>query len=194
MKRILVICILTGGILCLAGLLLPAFLDILITDSTGAVGIIGGADRPTANYILSQKLYRIDLVMLSVGAAFILTAIICFFLRKHIHRLCSAKTALLTLLISADTAVGVYGSLLFLSCFFFSNPNRHPIRFPASTILIALSLIFFVWLIILYGKMRRETPHIKGILIDGLFFCISLVPFFMILTFITQVLEDVLHI
>ena len=194
MKRIAVIFLLTGGVLCLAGLLLPTLIGIPITDSTGAVDIIGGADRPTANYILSHKLYRIDLVMLSVGTALVLTAVVCALLRRNIQSLCSVKTTTLALLISADTAFGIYCVLSFLSCFFLSNPNRHPIRFPVSILLGSLSLVLLIWLLTLYGKARKETPHIKGILIDVLLLCIYTVPFFMIWTFVSQLAEGLLHI
>ena len=68
----------------------------------------------------------------------------------------SLKTSALSVGIGAMFSLGVHCVFSFLSCYFDSNPGKHPIRYPASIGIGMICLMIFLVLVYLYAKVRKK--------------------------------------
>ena len=87
-------------------------------------------------------------------------------LRKRLRVIASAGTRLSALGISATCALGVFGFSLFALCHIMTSPAKHPIMYPVSLTLMALSIILFLMLICLYIFLRVKKGSMLGVIID----------------------------
>ena len=94
---------------------------------------------------------------------------------KQIKQVCSLRTTALSFVISAITSLGIHCVLSFLSCYFLTNPTRHPIRHPASLLLGFMSLAVFVLLLNVYYKLRKNHKSKIGFLVDFVT-CLAFMP------------------
>ena len=126
---------------------------------------------PWKNYAQQTKF-----TMLMFGSVTAICGLIGWIFNKKLVRLCSLKTTLIALAIAAVTSLGIHSGLSLLSCFFLTNPSRHPIRFPASAGLGLLCLSGFIFLMYVYYKMRKKERSVSGVVLDvllGLVYCVS---------------------
>ena len=131
-------------------------------SQNGGFGIIGGADLPeTLRIILSD--YWPSIV---IGLILIACSAFCLIFSKTVMNNCTLKTTTVSLGISLAGLSGLYCYLQWYSIVVFHEMSKHPIRYLASIIIGLLSFAAFVFLIVLYCRLRKQTFSIKGILID----------------------------
>lgn len=104
---------------------------------------------------------------------------------------CTLKTTAVSLGLSFAGASGLYCFFQWYSIVVFHEMSRHPIRFPASRIIGLLSFAAFVFLIVLYCRLRKQTFSIKGILIDVATCLIAFFPFSIIITIVSNFVSHV---
>ena len=90
----------------------------------------------------------------------------------------SLKTSALSVGIGAVFSLGVHCVFSFLSCYFDSNPGKHPIRYPASIGTGMICLMIFLVLVYLYAKVRKKSMSTLGIALDVVFGMTSCIPFY----------------
>lgn len=180
-KSIIIIC--TGLFLCMIGILLPYLVGIICNvfqADSPSVGIIGGADGPTADFLMNRFLRNLDFALKVTGTALIISGIVGFVFDKKLLLICSKRTTLLSLAISADLALSVVSALVFLSCLFLSDPSKHPIRLPVSLIVLLLCVCVFFLLLSQYIKSRKSLPVGKGIAVDIGLVILYFIPCFLL--------------
>ena len=150
----------SGLFLALVSILILA-IEFINVSQNGGFAIIGGADLPTLRIILSDYWPSIVIgLVLAVCSAF------CLVFSKTVMNNCTLKTTAVSLGISLSGMSGLYCFLQWYSIVVFHEMSRHPIRFPASIVIGLLSFAAFVFLIVLYCRLRKQSFSIKGILID----------------------------
>ena len=92
----------------------------------------------------------------------------------------SLPTSLLAVGISIVVSLGIHSGISLLSCFFLSNPSRHPIRFPGSACLAMVCFAGFVALMDAYFKVRSKKKSIPGVVLDVLLGLIYCLPFYFV--------------
>ena len=167
LKRNSLIVLLLGFVSLLVGTIMPVIYWKNLTEHYGAtVGIIGGADAPTYQLLLSSIFEGIPSALIVLGITLIFSSGFCLLFSKTVSTYCNIATSAISLGLSA---VGALGLVCALSCFAiiaFWEPSRYPIQFPASIILGMLCLFAFFALIVLYFKVRCKNWSIKGLAID----------------------------
>lgn len=121
-----------------------------------AIGIIGGADGPTAMYLTRKLVFSKLGEVCSLGIACILTSVVCLLFRKTVEKCCTVNTTVLSLLISASAAL----LLLF-----------------GRAVWGIIFGVLMLGLIALYVIMRRKHTFVVGVVIDVLT-CLVYMPFF----------------
>ncbi len=111
-------------------------------------------------------LYQLEIACILCGGTTAVWGIIGLIFSKQIYSHCQLKTSCVAMGISATVSLGLYCVMSFLSCYFLTNPARHPIRHPASFILGTICFFVFLFLIILYIKLRKANMSVKGCVID----------------------------
>lgn len=178
MRKISTVALIIGVVMLLVGIFLPIIFMQIYTAQNGSIGIIGGADGPTAIY-LTQRLFGNSLLILKLfGGAITLSGLFCSIFGRTVKENCTLKTSGISLGLSVVISLGVYCVVAFISCFVMTHPNKHPITYITSIILGLLCLALFVLLLYLYVKQRKVAPSVIGVIIDILFAIIYLTPFF----------------
>lgn len=83
LKRSAIILLILGAIIFLAGILVPIISMKIYTAQHGAIGIIGGADGPTAIYLTSRLFSGMPLIFILLGLGLIVSAIVCLLIFKY---------------------------------------------------------------------------------------------------------------
>lgn len=130
-----------------------------------SVGIIGGADGPTASLIL-RTINPWLKVLIYYGFATAVCALFSLIFPSLVKRVCRINTTLTALGLSAVGAIGFFASVMLVSCFFLTSPEKHPIRYPVSGVICVLALLAFVFLLWLYARFRRENKSVLGFFLD----------------------------
>lgn len=107
---------------------------------------------------------------------------------NQISKISSIKTILISFAVSAITSLGVHCVLSFLSCYFLTNPTRHPIRHPASLILGFICLAIFVLLLNVYYNLRKNNKTKIGFFVD----CVTCLTFMPSIYFIIVVTDNLI--
>ena len=115
------------------------------------------------------------------------TAIL-FAFSKQMSKVCSLRTTALSFAVSAITSLGIHCVLSFLSCYFLTNPTRHPIRHPVSLILGFICLAIFVLLLNVYYKLRKNNKTKIGFFVD----CVTCLTFMPSIYFIIVVTDNLI--
>ena len=105
------IALILGLLLALVSVLMPIIKINEFTAQNGSIGIIGGADGPTAIYLTSHLLDGNLLFTLILGLTLFLNGGFCLIFKRVVINNCSLKTTALSLIISLFGASG-------LVCFF----------------------------------------------------------------------------
>ena len=162
------VCLISGLLLVLASVLVPIIKFSNYTAQNGSIGIIGGADGPTAIYLTSRLLGERLLFALILGLTLFLCGGFCLVFKRTVTNNCRLKTTALSLIISFFGASG-------LVCF-----------------VIWYSIVAFIITIILYIKARKENFKIKGIVVDIITSIITLPTFFLVCTEIYNLLQQII--
>lgn len=163
-----------------------------VSGSEGAVGIIGGADGPTAILVL----YSMNLwlwVLIGYGLATAVCALFTLILPHLVKRVCRMNTTLTSLGLSAVGAVGFFALVTLLSCFFLTSPAKHPVRYPISGVVCALALCAFVFLLWLYVRFRRENKSVLGFFLDVALALLYFFPFALLVSALAEAATAVLQ-
>ncbi len=186
------VCLISGLLLALASVLVPIIKFSNYSAQNGSVGIIGGADGPTAIYITSRLLGGHLLFTLILGITLFLCGGFCLIFKRTVINNCRLKTTVLSLLISFFGASGLACFFIWYSIVSFLEMSMHPIAYPLSIIGGILSLVAFIIAIILYIKARKEHFKIKGIVVDIITSIITLPTFFLVCTEIYNLLQQII--
>lgn len=177
MKKSL-IALFCGIFLIAVGILIPVISVLIIGSAGGSVGIIGGADGPSAIYLSSQLLSGFPFVLILFGTAIVLSSLFCLIFRKTVKEHCSIKTSILSLALSAVGALGMFCFIEWLIIVGWNSMKFYPIVYYASIIIGIISLITAILLLVLYITERKKQPSVKGIIIDVLLMLLYFMAFF----------------
>ena len=187
MKKTAIIILSVSVAVLLICILIPVIL-LSFFENNNSIGIIGGADGPTAIMISNTAFNGAIPMLVSFAIATALCCVCCLAFSKTVREHCTLKTSGIALSLSACTSLLFYCLLCFASCFIMTSPQRHPIAFPISIIVGIISAVSFVLLLSLYIKARRGKREIKGVLIDIVVFVLYFVPFFLLFDFIRNII------
>lgn len=142
------------------------------------IGIIGGADRPTANFLIAKILKNGYGLLILFGLPTAFCSLFALILSHPIKKCCSIPTSATALGLSACASLGACALLSFASCFIMTDPSKHPLALPASVVCGMIALIGFVLLMALYCKLRGKKPSVPGIFFDVVFSLMYMPAFF----------------
>ena len=170
MKKSNLFSLITGilGVGCISLFAIPVILVLVNPAQSSSLAIIGGADTPTINFIMSCLVGTWQGLCFMLGVPLVLTALFAIIFKKTVSNHCSLKTTITALLISAMAGAEAG---CFINCFLIAamgKVHEHPVKFPWS---VAGSIIAFVatlLLLALYIFVRTKKPSGKGIAIDML--------------------------
>ena len=163
------------AILVSVGYPLVAALTALDKDS---IGIIGGADGPTAIMITNILFSNWPGILISLGIPLVLISLFCLVFPRFVRKNFSLKTTAIALALSATGCLGLYCFITFVTIVSFDGlAGKSPISYPASFIVGVLALVLFITLFALYCKARKDCPRIVGIVLD-VFTGAVFIPFF----------------
>ena len=177
MKKIVLILLAVSLLSVFAGLYLNGILSVLLPDAD--VGIIGGADRPTANRYLREMLNRPHGLLILFGTACACISFLTLIFWRAVKKNCTLPTSGIALCLSACASLGAFSLLLFASCFFLTHPSKHPIALPAGVCVGLLALIGFILLMALYFRLRAVKPSRIGVFYDVTFSLLCMPAFFL---------------
>ena len=183
LKQISLLTLLTGVLFSIIGVIIPFITLKNHTYQNGAIGIIGGADTPTYEFVVFRILNGWPFVTILFGSALIVSALFCLIFSKTVKNNCSIKTTVLSLGLSAVGAAGLVCAFLWFTIISFGEMSKHPIEYPVSVLLGIISFLGFIVLIALYLKIRKTNWSIKGFIIDVLTSIIYLPTFFFVLSY-----------
>ena len=142
------IALISGLILVLASVLIPIIKFSNYTAQNGSIGIIGGADGPTAVYLTSHLLGGHLPFTLILGVTLFLCGVFCLIFGRAVINNCSLKTTALSLIISLFGASGISCIFIWYSIVAFYEISKHPVAYPFSVFVGLLSLVAFVTAIV----------------------------------------------
>lgn len=186
------IVLISGLLLALTSVLVPIIKLSNYTAQNGSIGIIGGADGPTAIYLTSRLLGERLLFALILGLTLFLCGGFCLVFKRTVTNNCRLKTTALSLIISFFGASGLSCFFIWYSIVAFLEMSMHPIAYPLSIIGGIFSLVAFIITIILYIKARKENFKIKGIVVDVITSIITLPIFFLVCIEIYNLLQQII--
>ncbi len=93
--------LLTGVLFLIIGVIIPFITLKNYTYQNGGIGIIGGADTPTYEFVVFRILNGWPFVTILFGSALIVSALFCLIFSKTVKNNCSIKTTVLSLGLSA---------------------------------------------------------------------------------------------
>ena len=183
LKLMSLLTLLTGVLFSIIGVIIPFITLKNYTYQNGGIGIIGGADTPTYEFVVFRIMNGWPFVTILFGSALIVSALFCLIFSKTVKNNCSIKTTVLSLGLSAVGAAGLVCAFLWLTIVSFGEMSKHPIEYPVSVLLGIISFLGFIVLIALYLKIRKTNWSIKGFIIDVLTSIIYLPTFFFVLSY-----------
>ena len=166
LKRYSLAALASGAVLCIGSFVVPFILTFRASSGQGSVGIIGGADGPTAQFLTMQLLSSWPGCLAFLSAALVLSGLFCLIFSKTVTHVCSVKTSAVALGLSATGGAGLYCFFLWLAMTAFHETGKHPIAYPVSVAGGLLCLTGFVALLVLYFRERKQKWSWGGLAID----------------------------
>lgn len=188
LKQISLLTLLTGALFSIIGVIFPFITLQNYTSQNGAIGIIGGADTPTYEFLVFRLMNGWPFVAILFGSTLIISALFCLIFSKTVKNNCNIKTTALSLGLSAVCAAGLVCAFLWFSIVSFGEMSKHPIEYPVSILLGIVCFITFIVLIVIYLKLRKINWSIKGFIIDVLTGVIYLPTFFFIYEYLYEII------
>lgn len=145
---------------------ISVFVALMSVPQGPSVGIIGGADGPTAQFLMTELLSDWPGCLFLLAAALILSGFFCLLFSKTVARVCSVKTSAVALGLSATGGVGLYCFFAWLAMTAFHETGKHPIAYPVSVALGVVCLTAFAALLAIYFRKRRQSWSWGGLAID----------------------------
>ncbi len=171
-----------GTLFLLTYITLPVILFRITSAEHGSIGIIGGADNLTTLFLTYRFALEDVSFLLFLGLVLFIGGLFCLVFSKTVLENCTLKTTALSLGISLVGAMGLYcfiRRLTIVACENWIEPiELYPIEYPASIMVGLLALVVFVFLIVIYCKLRKRIFSVKGLVIDILT-SILVFPFFL---------------
>ena len=187
LKQISLLTLLTGSLFLIIGVIVPFITLQNYTSQNGAIGIIGGADTPTYEFIVFRIMNGWPFVAILFGIALIVSALFCLIFSKAVENNCIIKTTALSLGLSAVGALGLVCDFLWFSIVSFGEISKHPIEYPVSILVGIICFLAFIILIAIYLKLRKINWSIKGFIIDVLTSLIYLPTFFFLFSYFYEI-------
>lgn len=155
-----------------------------IFGNEASIGIIGGADAPTASMLMSS-LSGIPKALILIAITVIISSVFCLVFSKTVESNCRLATTAISLGLSFFGALGFCWLLRWFIMVIFNSKSMHPIEYPVSILIGLFSFISCIALILLYVNARKGKWSLKGVSIDILT-CIVYFPahFYGLATFI----------
>ena len=150
------------------------------------LGII--ANQSVIENFSIRAIKQISFTAILFGGSCTIYGVLGFAFSKQMSKVCSLRTTALSCAVSAITSLGIHCVLSFLSCYFLTNPTRHPIRHPASLILGFICLAIFVLLLNVYYNLRKNNKTKIGFFVD----CVTCLTFMPSIYFIIVVTDNLI--
>ena len=169
MKKINIFSLITGiiGVGCIASFVIPVIVALVNQSQSNSIGIIGGGDNPTMNFILSRLVGTWQGLCFMLGVPLILTSLFTVIFKKTTANCLTVKTSVTAILISAMFAVVVYSFSCFYPAMVIGSLHWHPVAYPCHIAAFVIALVALVILIAQYCfKFRKAKPSAKGVIID----------------------------
>ncbi len=183
MKKFSIITIIIGAFLIISGIVTP-WISLLLMPPTPSVGIIGGADGPTLNYLYRDAwLSSIFFPTTLFGVAALICGLVSLVFKKIISEICTIKSSVIALILSALCGVAFYCVIVYI--------------FETSVISIVCCLLALVGCCILcvsYIKDYIIDKKYKRIIFDAVIIIIYFVPFLMLFSYLHNVLSDIFRL
>ena len=178
LKQNSVFALIFGFVILLVGAVMPLIYWGNYTSRNGTIGIIvGSAAPPSYTFMLSALFDGLPIILILFGISIVISSVFCLLFSKTVNVCCNIYTSVLSLGLSAVSAIGLVCAFLWFTIVSFGEMSKHPIEYPASILLGILCFLAFAVLIVLYFKACRINWSIKGIVIDALTFIVYLPTF-----------------
>ena len=162
-RRVASITLIISSALFVILLLLPFW---LFREQGDSVGIIGGADGPTAILVTGQIWRQFGSAVPAFLGAVILCSLFCAVFPRSVRENCTWQTSGVSLGLSATFCLGMYCAISVAACLAFGSIKTHPIRIPLGIGIGTVCLILFLILGWLYVRLRRARFSWKGLVLD----------------------------
>lgn len=189
LKKFSLLTLLAGILLLIIGIIVPIVAVYIYTSQNGAIGIIGGADTPTYEFVVFHIMNGWPFIAILFGITLIVSSLFCLVFSKTVKNNCSIKTSVLSVGLSAVGAAGLVCAFLWFLIVSFGEMSKHPIEYPVSILLGIVCFFAFVVLIALYFEARKINWSIKGFCIDILTSVIFLPTFFFAFSYLYNTLS-----
>ena len=169
MKKINIFSLVTGilGALCLLVAAIPIILVLTNFGGANDIGVIGGADTPTAIHVAYVVMDGWPVLALWLGVPLILTSLFTAIFKKTTENCLTIKTSVTAILISALCAVTVYCAGTVYKLIKFNSIDARPVAFPCCLVAGIIAIVGLIVLLALYiFKFRKAKPSAKGVIID----------------------------
>ena len=180
LKRISLIVLICGLVLLAVGFGLP-----VVSINTAATGIIGGADRPTYQFLLLDLFGGLPPVLILFGISMVISSGFCLLFSKTVLKHCSLYTSAISLGLPFVAGAGLNCALIWLV----ATPTKNPIALPVSVVGSLACFAVFLVLYVLYSKKRKEKFTAAGIGIDVLTGIVYLPAFFWLFSWLAGIIR-----
>lgn len=114
-------------------------------------------------------------------------------LRKRLLDIASVGTRLSALGVSVFLSLGAFGVFMYGNCYFLTSPSKHPIRYPTSIVIMALSLAMFLFFFCLYISVRIKKGSILGACIEVVLAVLYSLPLFTVWFVVYFIAQEIYH-
>ena len=178
MKKYALIVFIISLLLLFSGLHFSGILSAMLPETD--IGIIGGSDLPTANFLIGKILSNAYGLLILFGLPTAVCSLFSLIFSRTVKKCCCFSTTATALGLSACASLGAYSLFTFASCFFLNTPSKHPIAFPASIGCGMIALIGLILLMVLYRKLRGKKKSALGVFFDVAFSLMYMPAFFLL--------------
>ena len=165
LKQISLVALLIG-VLLIARVIVPFVALEAFAAQKSSIGIIGGADGPTAIFLTSRIMNGWPFFAILLGSALIISALFCLIFSKTVKNNCSVKTTALSIGLSALSAIVLVCFFMVFTSETLSDPSRHPVASAVSVLLGMFSFFAIIILSTVYIKDRIKKWSVAGFIID----------------------------
>lgn len=189
LKKYSICTLILGFVISLLGFITPFIRLNFFTQHNGAIGIIGGADSPSA-YLLTLSLFpNLHVLFILLGLSLIIPSAFCLLFSKTVKTHLRLSTSAVSLGLSAVGALGILCAFVWLITVAFEGPSTHPVEYGVSILLGIFCFFAFIILIGLYIKLRKANKSVKGIIIDVLTSIVYLPFFFYLFMYLYEIVS-----
>ena len=178
-----------GVCMTVLGFLIPV---VIVLCTAGDVDIVGGAGFPTFRYLYRKAVDGLPQLLIRWGIPLTIVGAVSVKCGATLNAVCSAKTSLLSLGLSATGAVGLYCFMNWFAMAAFHERHLHPIAYPFYVSVGLISLCAFLCILVLYGVCRAKNRSIKGLFLDIATAVLFLTPFLATVQYAEQLVRGII--